>query len=277
MSRESYLPEDLLPVAQRQELQRLHLKPKVLTKRPPKDASEDAPSQEERDKTASDVDRLKTRREALSGTILPRWESLQTRWKTHTSRLRWGGERGCSGHDEGQGEKIRPCEVQEGCSGATLREKNGPVGAAYLVPWLLNGGDLDYLFGITDGSAILSDSADAISLHTRIESALDNAEIVIVPRLEAGKETEWEVFVTDESELGDAACLTAESGQTKCKVLLKRNEPGSMKWVKNLEATPGPDLRKSMLMALARKVSDKYPPPGLVDANTFDELPYDPP
>ncbi|KAJ5054725.1 uncharacterized protein L3040_000991 [Drepanopeziza brunnea f. sp. 'multigermtubi'] len=174
----------------------------------------------------------------------------------------------------GRGERV--LRTRRGTRGenSTVRSSRRLFWSAYLVPWLLNGGDLDYLFGITDGSAILSDSADAISLHTRIESALDNAEIVIVPRLEAGKETEWEVFVTDESELGDAACLTAESGQTKCKNFHQR----TLQFL----TSNGPSKRylyfrfvKSYL--IARKVSDKYPPPGLVDANTFDELPYDPP
>lgn len=50
-----------------------------------------------------------------------------------------------------------------------------------------------------------------------------------------------------------------------------------MDWVKDigtkqtLWATPGPHLRKSMLLNLARKISDRWAPEMMYSGNTFDE------
>ncbi|KAI9055279.1 hypothetical protein LZ554_000241 [Drepanopeziza brunnea f. sp. 'monogermtubi'] len=261
---------------------------KVLTKQQLKDALEDAPSQEELDTMALKVDMVKKRRKFIEDDLAEMEVSPDQLENAYSSLMigrfkkavleRYGATR-----MEGENQ-LQYCVVTgEWFYKLDSKGENYPVVAAHLVPRLLNGDDLDYLFGIKDGLAIPSDPANALPLHTRIESALDNAEIVIVPRLKAGKQTEWEVFSPDKQSGRPSKRYLYFRFVMSYLILLKRNEPGSMKWVKNIEAkgtvwaTPGPYLRKSMLMTLARKVSDKYPPPGLVDPNTFDELPYDPP
>ncbi|XMA15379.1 hypothetical protein WAI453_008170 [Rhynchosporium graminicola] len=53
-----------------------------------------------------------------------------------------------------------------------------------------------------------------------------------------------------------------------------------MSWVKEISskgylwATPGPYLRKTLLLALARRVSDAYEPEAFYLENSFGDLPY---
>ena len=60
---------------------------------------------------------------------------------------------------------------------------------------------------------------------------------------------------------------------------MAQKKAGSTDWSSKAEsknamwATPGPYLRKSMLLALARQVSHQYLPEVFIEQRTFDEVP----
>ncbi|KAL8697688.1 MAG: hypothetical protein Q9201_007003 [Fulgogasparrea decipioides] len=170
------------------------------------------------------------------------------------------------------------------------------IKAARIVPKSLKGDELSYLFGV--GEVILSDPRNGLTLDPTIEKALDSGLIVLVPTAPHSLENvQWKCVVTDKT----VAKRTIIPGITwkdldgrKLQFLgphrpakrflyfrfvityLECKQNGQMSWVDDVEAkgtmwpTPGPYLRRSMLVSLARKISDRFLPEVFYDKTTFE-------
>ncbi|KAH6710865.1 hypothetical protein BKA61DRAFT_578691 [Leptodontidium sp. MPI-SDFR-AT-0119] len=183
-----------------------------------------------------------------------------------------------------------------------------PVKGVQLVPRSLEGGDLNYLFGIRGGDKILSSVENSLLLHKNIGLALDACQVIFVPEMTQSEGLKWKLVVTDQSMLKNSAterydwvasdCLDQNLHGTYLKFLnenrpakrylylryvityliLKKRGPRSVEWAvdnKTKEftwAAPGPYLRQSLLRSLSRRVSDHYLPVALYQDNTFSEL-----
>ncbi|KAL8661886.1 MAG: hypothetical protein Q9202_005168 [Teloschistes flavicans] len=128
------------------------------------------------------------------------------------------------------------------------------VKAAHIVPKSLKSDELSYLFGV--GDAMLKDPRNGISLKHSLRD-LDGKKLQFRNNNRPAKRFLYFRFIItylESKNLGTASWVDRVEGK------------GTM-W-----ATPGPYLRKSMLLALARKISDHYLPPPLVNDNTFIQL-----
>ncbi|KAL1878852.1 hypothetical protein Plec18167_004147 [Paecilomyces lecythidis] len=137
------------------------------------------------------------------------------------------------------------------------------VVVAHLVPESLESEELSYLFGASQ-LRVSMDKRNGLTLFCTLEKCLDTGQIVIMPiRPEPGDvATRWKCVVIDQ-EITD-------------NVILAMDETIYFKWVAEVEAKgilwaiPGPYLRRSMLVALARRASDHYVPDVFLDG-TFEE------
>ncbi|KAL8686324.1 MAG: hypothetical protein Q9218_007185 [Villophora microphyllina] len=137
-----------------------------------------------------------------------------------------------------------------------------------------------------------------LPLEQTIEEALDSGRVVLVPKNYQSEPTNWTLVITDTSirqsqifpglkwadlDGKDLQFLTSNRPARRflyCRFVityLECKKTGNLDWVKRVDAkgtlwtTPGPYLRKSMLLALARKVSDHFLPAPLVEDGTFEE------
>lgn len=79
------------------------------------------------------------------------------------------------------------------------------VKAAHLVPKLLTGNELAFLFGVKE--LILHDPKNGLSLHGKIELALDSGKISIVPLPTTDYAScKWKCVLVDQSVLNQVAC-----------------------------------------------------------------------
>ncbi|KAJ9194380.1 hypothetical protein DTO166G4_1596 [Paecilomyces variotii] len=83
------------------------------------------------------------------------------------------------------------------------------VKAAHLVPKSLTGEETSYIFGVDE--FIRFDPRNGITLNKKIEAALDNGTIVIIPV--PGTTTKWKCILVDEK-LRKETCVTLR-GQVK--------------------------------------------------------------
>ncbi|KAL1968104.1 hypothetical protein VTN77DRAFT_2234 [Rasamsonia byssochlamydoides] len=155
------------------------------------------------------------------------------------------------------------------------------------VPKILESDELNYLFGV--GEMLLSDPRNGITLYSKVEEALDQGIIVIVPLPPSGTTTvtRWKCVLADRSLKKLTLAPNVKYGNLDGKEMsfcddnrparryfyfryvmtyLYRKQFENLKWTETIEAqgkmwaTPGPYLRKSMLTMLARKISDRYSP-----------------
>ncbi|KFY68859.1 hypothetical protein V496_00742 [Pseudogymnoascus sp. VKM F-4515 (FW-2607)] len=178
------------------------------------------------------------------------------------------------------------------------------VKCAHIVPKSLESDELSYLFGARE--AVLSDPRNGLTLNRVIEGGLDNGDIVFVPRKSSkhvpGAELTWTCLLVNQ-----AIAKTQITGSTRWKdidgrelkfltanrpacrylylryviTLLYQRRTGNTQGVEDamarsdakgyIWATPGPYLRQSMLITLARKVSDTFLPEAWYSGSTFDE------
>ncbi|KAK2762298.1 hypothetical protein FQN54_001308 [Arachnomyces sp. PD_36] len=171
------------------------------------------------------------------------------------------------------------------------------IKAAHIVPKLLNGDELSFLFGV--GKLVLSDRRNGITLHTKIEQGFDSGVIAIVliaPSNET-EETKWKCLLIDQScrDLVFTARHYWRELDGKELVFLTENRParrylyfrfvmsylnckrtGNTEWTKKVDsktvfwASPGEYLEKSTLLSLGRNISGFELPPPLYEGNTFD-------
>ncbi|KAL9106771.1 MAG: hypothetical protein Q9187_008520 [Circinaria calcarea] len=170
------------------------------------------------------------------------------------------------------------------------------VTAAHIVPKSLQSEESSYLFGV--GEAVLSDPRNSITLEKTIELGLGSGLIVLVPVLQEGREeTVWKCVVTEKRKRNNMIFqgMSWRDVDGKKLVFLSANRParrflyfrfvitylhckqaGNVEWVTEVEsrgmiwASPGPYLRQSMLLTLARKVSDLYWPEAFYENTTFE-------
>ncbi|KAG0645443.1 hypothetical protein D0Z07_8664 [Hyphodiscus hymeniophilus] len=166
------------------------------------------------------------------------------------------------------------------------------VKCAHLVPKSLESDELAYLFGVRE--AVLSEPRNGITLHTVIEGGLDNGWIVLVPdKPKEGEETVWRCVLLDRSIASNMISpgLKWRDIDGRALKFLTPNRParrylylryvftflhqqklGNVDWLSRVEArgciwaTPGPYLRKSMLLTLARRISDQFLPEVFYDS-----------
>ncbi|EEQ27458.1 hypothetical protein McanMca71_006359 [Microsporum canis] len=171
------------------------------------------------------------------------------------------------------------------------------VRAAHLVPKSLDECSVAHLFGA--GTITIDDPRNSLMLHQHIEMAMDKGSIVIVPLKapEAREMVKWKVLVTDPTLLNHIILPKVKWKDIHGKTLtfLGHNRPakrylyfryvmtylmlknkGRLDWAQEVEtgkcmwATPGKYLRRSMLVNLARRVSDHYLPEVFYNTTTFD-------
>ncbi|KAJ9208722.1 hypothetical protein C8Q69DRAFT_460581 [Paecilomyces variotii] len=166
--------------------------------------------------------------------------------------------------------------------------------AAHIVPKSLESEQLSYLFGASD-LRVSMDRRNGLTLAAQLEKSLDAGQLVIVPMRPQPQDgaTRWKCIVIDQ-EIMEKPIITLGLGDTvlfkdvhnKPLEFLSNNRPAkrylyfrfivtylyhkrrasNLEWVAQVEAkgtlwaTPGPYLRKSMLIALARRASDHYAP-----------------
>ncbi|KAJ9374586.1 hypothetical protein DTO282E5_669 [Paecilomyces variotii] len=173
------------------------------------------------------------------------------------------------------------------------------VKAAHLVPKSLTEEEIGYLFGTKE--LIRSDPRNGISLHKKLETGLDDGSIAIVPVPENNSEyTRWRCILVDDSRKR-LVCLRQgdnlvrwEDFDGKELVFLGTNRPsrrylyfrfivtylhakntGNTSFTEKVEdrnrfwASPGPYLRHSTLISLARNISGCDLPPSLLEDTTF--------
>ena len=171
------------------------------------------------------------------------------------------------------------------------------VKAAHIVPKSLESPELSYIFGV--GDAVLSDPRNALTLYRTIEEALDAGLIALVPlEPKDGEETRWKCVLTDKSQTkqevkdgflwkdldGKELQFLGKHRPAKRYLYFRfvmtylncQKEGSKMDWVEDVEAkgmmwpSPGPYLRQSMLIPLARKISDIYLPEAFYGNTTFE-------
>ncbi|KAJ9264572.1 hypothetical protein DTO212C5_7075 [Paecilomyces variotii] len=178
------------------------------------------------------------------------------------------------------------------------------VKAAHLVPKLLTGHEISYLFGVEE--LPLTDPRNGITLHKHIEAALDTGKIAIVPSRDTDTEhIKWICVLVDQGIREDTALLHASQAMKwkeidkKELVFLTENRPArrflyfrflitylnakkseNTAFTSTVEgrdqfwASPGEYLEKSTLKALARNISGLELPPTLLQ-HTFEHAPKD--
>ncbi|RFU27637.1 hypothetical protein B7463_g8718, partial [Scytalidium lignicola] len=160
------------------------------------------------------------------------------------------------------------------------------VKCAHLVPKSLESDELAYLFGVRE--VVLSEPRNGITLHSVIEGGLDNGRVVLVPdKPKQGSEIVWRCVLVDHSVASQMIYQGTKWKDIDGRILkfltpnwparrylylryvisyLHQQKLGNMKWLDNIKArgylwvTPGPYLRKSMLLSLARRTSDQFLP-----------------
>ncbi|KIN00030.1 hypothetical protein OIDMADRAFT_55918 [Oidiodendron maius Zn] len=166
------------------------------------------------------------------------------------------------------------------------------VKCAHIVPKSLESDELAYLFGVRE--AVLSEPRNGITLTRVIEGGLDNGWIVLVPdKVKTGENAVWRCILVDQSIATNMITAGTKWGDLDGRELkfLTPNQParrylylryvitflhqqklGNMAWVDRVDArgylwaTPGPYLRKSMLLTLARRISDTFLPEAFYDS-----------
>ncbi|ELR02835.1 hypothetical protein VC83_08296 [Pseudogymnoascus destructans] len=174
------------------------------------------------------------------------------------------------------------------------------VKCAHIVPKSLESDELAYLFGVRE--TVLSESRNGLTLLRSIETALDNGGIVFVPDKPApGEDTVWRCLLLKQDKASDEYLKPRKWRELDGKeltfltpnrparrylylryiiTLLYQKREGNMDWVDQvlnrtdargyMWATPGAYLRKTMLVMLARKVSDHFYPEAFYGQSTFD-------
>ncbi|OAL64540.1 hypothetical protein A7C99_3974 [Trichophyton rubrum] len=163
------------------------------------------------------------------------------------------------------------------------------VRAAHLVPKSLDEISVAHLFGA--GAVTIDDPRNSLMLEKNIEMAMNMGNVVVVPvkAPSAADETiQWKLVVTDPALLkhflhGKTLTFLGNNRPTRrylyfryvMTYLMLKNQ-GRLDWVQEVEtrkcmwATPGKYLRRSMLINLARRVSDHYLPEVFYKSTTFD-------
>jgi hypothetical protein len=176
------------------------------------------------------------------------------------------------------------------------------VKAAHLVPKSLESDELAHMFGVVDMKGLRYDKRNGLVLLKTVENHMDKMELVIVPVGKAPSHPARYKFVITSEYLrtandkwinGDIRTRDLHNRELRFNqtnnrpaarflywrfvqtyLLLKKR--GDCPWVSEVEtrgmmwATPGKYLRKSYLIQLARKVSDRYPPQVFED-QCFDD------
>ncbi|KAH8802856.1 hypothetical protein F5884DRAFT_756171 [Xylogone sp. PMI_703] len=150
----------------------------------------------------------------------------------------------------------------------------------------LESDELAYLFGVRE--SVLSEPRNGITLRSVIEGGLDEGWIVLVPdKPKEGKETVWRCVLVDESKAShmihpgtrwkniDGKELKFPTPNRPARrylylryviTLLQQQKLGNTKWLDRIQSKAISGLlwdltrEKSMLLALARRVSDHYLP-----------------
>ncbi|KAL8970836.1 MAG: hypothetical protein Q9183_001335 [Haloplaca sp. 2 TL-2023] len=171
------------------------------------------------------------------------------------------------------------------------------VKAAHIVPKSLRGDEVSYCFGV--GDATLRNPRNALPLWRDIEEAMDSGRIVFVPvASKASDFVDWKLVVTDSSILKRLVMpnITWQSLDGQLLKFLGDNRPAkrflyfrfaityleckrddNLDWVNKVSvrgklwSTPGPYLRRSMLVTLAWKLSAHYVDPTFYEDTTFIE------
>ncbi|KAJ9286803.1 hypothetical protein DTO021C3_5535 [Paecilomyces variotii] len=176
------------------------------------------------------------------------------------------------------------------------------VKAAHIVPKSLESEQLSYFFGASE-LRVSMDKRNGLTLLDTLEECLDAGQIVIVPMPPQPEEeaTRWKCLVIDHEIMdnvvlamddtirfkdihGKALEFLSNSRPAKrylyfrfiITYLFHKRRASNLEWVEEVEAkgtlwaTPGPYLRKSMLVALARRASDHYAPEAFWNG-TFEE------
>lgn len=77
------------------------------------------------------------------------------------------------------------------------------VKAAHLVPKLITGDELAFLFGVKE--LVLKDARNGISLHKNVEVTLDSGKIAIVPSATV-HEHQWKCVLVEQKAREEAMC-----------------------------------------------------------------------
>ncbi|EFE42107.1 hypothetical protein TRV_03148 [Trichophyton verrucosum HKI 0517] len=172
------------------------------------------------------------------------------------------------------------------------------VRAAHLVPKSLDEMSVAHLFGA--GEVTIDDPRNSLMLEKNIEMAMGMGNVVIVPvkaPSAADEIIQWKLVITDPALLKHVATGGAKWNFLHGKTLtflghhrpasrylyfryfmtyLMLKNQGRLDWVQEVEtgkcmwATPGEYLRRSMLINLARRVSDHYLLEVFYKSTTFD-------
>ncbi|PKY01790.1 hypothetical protein P168DRAFT_329706 [Aspergillus campestris IBT 28561] len=178
------------------------------------------------------------------------------------------------------------------------------VKAAHLVPKLLTGQEISFLFGVKE--VPLTDPRNGISLNKNIEIALDQGKIAIIPSSDPGrKPIKWKCVLVD-PDMGGHIAMAFAGTIVKWKeldhkelVFLSDNRPArrflyfrflitylnakranNTAFTSTVEskdqfwASPGDYLERSTLKSLARNISGLELPPTLLE-HTFEHEPRD--
>ncbi|KLJ10678.1 hypothetical protein EMPG_13952 [Blastomyces silverae] len=184
----------------------------------------------------------------------------------------------------------------------------GSVKVTHLVPRGMRGDELAYLFG--DSEVAVEDRKNGITLHAKIEEAMDAGAIAIVPNMPAEKAatpTEWRCVLAKESyrdrifsrDLTGHASRWNELDGKPLAFLTSSNRPatrflffrfimtylqakiqGNVEWTEKIETTnacdlwplsgPGGYLEKDTLRSITRNISGFELPASLYEELTFD-------
>ncbi|KFY24849.1 hypothetical protein V493_04993 [Pseudogymnoascus sp. VKM F-4281 (FW-2241)] len=175
------------------------------------------------------------------------------------------------------------------------------VRCAHIVPKSLKSDELSYLFGVRD--AMLGEARNGITLYNVIENALDDGNIVFVPdMLIPGEEIVWRCVLINKSMASDEIFKSLKwrdidgkelkflTGNRPAKrylylryaiTCIHQRQQGNSDWLDtafretkskgHIWVTPGPYLRQSMLLTLARNASDTFLPEVFYGLTTFTE------
>ncbi|KAJ5905247.1 uncharacterized protein N7473_002163 [Penicillium subrubescens] len=180
------------------------------------------------------------------------------------------------------------------------------IKAAHVVPKSLSVDEIAHLFGVEE--LVPEDPRNALSLHRALEEGLDSGKIVIVPIVEDKSKLapplRWKCVLTD-SKCGNETLFRHRGVETKWHEIhnkeltfLNANRPArrylyfrfimtyiirkkekaesSKDFTDEVEKeepfwpSPGPYLKKSTLVALARNISGCELPPALIEDTTFE-------
>ncbi|PGG96524.1 hypothetical protein GX51_07796 [Blastomyces parvus] len=184
----------------------------------------------------------------------------------------------------------------------------GSVKVTHLVPRGMKGDELAYLFG--DSEVAVEDRKNGITLHAKIEEAMDAGAIAIVPDMPAEKATtptEWRCVLAKESyrdrifsrDLTGHASRWNELDGKPLVFLTSSNRPatrflffrfimtylqakiqGNVEWTEKIETTaahdlwplsgPGGYMEKDTLRSITRNISGFELPASLYEGLTFD-------